>query len=116
MFLGLSGDAWCLRKGLLGTSGTRSKVSRNAKNKYYLAKTKRYLIPHVTHSCMLSWKEGWLVSLRAWHKKTGFFAMNWAMVKTLLSGIENPPEEFSKFCEISHQMSALSSGFMDLHK
>lgn len=60
----------------------------------YLTKTNKSLIPHLTLSCILSWKEGWLVSPRAWWKKSGFFAVNLAMVKPLLSDIANLPEEF----------------------
>lgn len=48
--------------------------------------------------------------------KLEFIAANLAMVKALPSGIGNLPEEFPRYRELSHQMTALSSGFMDLYK
>ena len=99
----------CLRKGLLGTNGVREARHQE------VPKINGYLIPHETHSYKLSLGKKAGLSLSEHGKsKLGFIAANLAVVKAFPSGIGNLPEEFPRYCELSHQMSTLSSGFMHL--
>lgn len=101
----------CLRKGLLGTSEIREARHQE------MPKINGYLIPHITHSCTLSLgKKAGLPLPEHGKSKLGFIAANLTVVKASLSGIRNLPEEFPRYHELPHQMTALSSGFMDLYK
>lgn len=103
---------WCLGNRLLGTSGVRDARHQE------VPKINGYLIPHVTHRCtfFLGKKAGWSLSEQSKSKlgSFGFIAANLVMVKALPSCMRNIPEEFPRYCELSHQMTAPSSVFMDL--
>lgn len=98
-----------LKKGIVGHQWSqRSKASGSAKKN-------GYLIPPVTQLQTLSRKEGRLISEHG-KRKLGFIAASLAMVKAFPSGIGHLPEEFHRYHDLSHQTTALSSGFMDLCK
>lgn len=104
----------CLRNRLLGTSGVREARHQE------MPKINGYLIPHVTHTCTFSLgkKADWSLSEQSKSKlgSSGLIVASLVMVETLPSCMRSILEEFSRYCELSHQMTALSSVFMDLYK